>query len=35
MFDLYLKDPKPVIWGNAFSKKNGETNKKAMRRCGR
>ncbi len=33
MYRLYLEDPKPVIWGNSFSKKNGETNIDALRRC--
>jgi len=33
MYKLYLKDPKPVIWGNSFSKKNGETDMDALRRC--
>lgn len=33
MYRLYLKDPKPVIWGSSFSQKNGETNMDALRRC--
>ncbi len=32
MFNLYLYDPKPVIWGDAFSKKSGESNKRALQR---
>lgn len=33
MYKLYLKDPKPVIWGDSFSQKNGETNTNSLRRC--
>ena len=33
MYKLYLEDPKPVIWGNSFTKINGESNFEAMRRC--
>lgn len=33
MYKLYFKDPKPVIWGNYFSKKNGETEMDALKRC--
>lgn len=33
MFKLYIKDPKPVIWGNIFKKKKGETDKNALARC--
>ncbi len=32
MFEQYLKNPKPVIWGNIFSKKEGESNRKALQR---
>lgn len=33
MYDLYLKDPKPVIWGDLFQKKKGESGAKALARC--
>lgn len=33
MYKLYREDPKPVIWGNAFNKKGGETNFEALSRC--
>ena len=33
MYTNYISDPKPVIWGNAFSKKAEETNLEALKRC--
>lgn len=33
MYELYKKDPKPVIWGKSFSKKSTETNSEALARC--
>ena len=33
MFAQYLKDPKPVIWQNAFQAKPGESNRAALERC--
>ncbi|RJQ36559.1 hypothetical protein C4559_04815 [Candidatus Microgenomates bacterium] len=33
MHKLYLRDPKPVIWGNIFKKKANETNKQALTNC--
>lgn len=33
MFKLYIKDPKPVIWGNIFNKKKSETDKDALAKC--
>ncbi|MBI2621541.1 MAG: hypothetical protein HYW63_02735 [Candidatus Levybacteria bacterium] len=33
MYRLYLQDPKPVIWGNAFNKKINETDFEALERC--
>ena len=33
MFQQYITDPKPVIWGNSFSQKIGETPDNALRRC--
>lgn len=33
MFRLYIKDPKPVIWGDVFNKKRGESDIDALARC--
>ncbi len=33
MFQVYLTDPKPVIWGNVFKKKKNETDRQALARC--
>lgn len=33
MFQLYIKDPKPVIWGGVFTKKRGESDRDALARC--
>lgn len=33
MYKLYLEDPKPVIWGDSFSKEGGETDTQALARC--
>jgi len=33
MYKLYIRDPKPVIWGDAFQPKNGESNYVALSRC--
>ena len=33
MFKLYHEDPKPVIWGDRFKKREGELNSKALARC--
>ena len=33
MLQQYIGDPKPVVWGNNFIKKNNETNECALRRC--
>lgn len=33
MFNLYITDPKPVVWGNSFNKKSAETNLNALKRC--
>lgn len=33
MYRLYLADPKPVIWGNSFSREDGETDMQALGRC--
>ncbi len=33
MYDLYIKEPKPVIWGNVFNKRQGEANLAALDRC--
>lgn len=33
MFERYIQDPKPVIWGSLFTKKAGESNIDALSRC--
>lgn len=33
MYELYIKDPKPVIWGEIFKKRKGETDRQALVRC--
>lgn len=33
LLDLYIKEPKPVFWGNAFNRKEGEDNMQALVRC--
>ncbi len=33
MYELYLQDPKPVIWGSSFDKKTGETDLSTLARC--
>lgn len=33
MFEQYIQDPKPVIWGTVFQKKASETNEDALKRC--
>ncbi|MCH7759070.1 amino acid permease [Patescibacteria group bacterium] len=33
MFKQYLKDPKPVIWGDSFRKSKGESNQAALEKC--
>ena len=33
MFEKYVKKPKPVVFGNVFAPKKGETNKQALKRC--
>lgn len=33
MLQRYIKDPKPVIWGEAFSQRAGESHKDAIIRC--
>ncbi len=31
MFSQYLEDPKPVVWGGSFSKRDGESTEEALR----
>lgn len=31
--DIYISDPKPVIWGNKFKIKKGESNTQALAHC--
>ena len=33
LFQKYISNPKPVIWGDSFSRKNGETDLDALKRC--
>lgn len=33
LFERYISNPKPVIWGSSFSKKSGETDLDALKRC--
>lgn len=33
MYELYKKEPKPVIWGESFYQKNGESPVTALARC--
>jgi shikimate kinase len=33
MYENYIKNPKPVFWGDVFSKRKGETNLQALSRC--
>ena len=33
MFEQYIKKPKPVVFGDIFATKKGETNKRALKRC--
>ncbi|MBI4231746.1 hypothetical protein HY605_00820 [Candidatus Peregrinibacteria bacterium] len=32
MFESYIKNPKPVVWGNNFKKNAGETNQEALKK---
>ncbi len=33
MLEIYLRDPKPVLWGNIFEKRKNENNRSALTRC--
>ena len=33
MFQVFLEDPKPVVWQNSFRKEDGETEQTALERC--
>lgn len=33
MYEAYLTNPKPVIWGSSFNVLNGESHHEALRRC--
>lgn len=33
MFEIFLKDPKPIFWGKSFQKNNKESNLQALSRC--
>lgn len=33
MYDNYIKNPKPVIWGNSFKKINGQSSFEALSSC--
>jgi shikimate kinase len=32
MFEMYIAEPKPVIWGDVFTQKDGETTNQALAR---
>ncbi len=33
MCKLYFQNPKPVLWGDMYKKRNGESDEKALKRC--
>ena len=33
MYEAYIKNPKPVIWGNSYNQNEGETTLAALARC--
>jgi len=33
MFELYIKEPKPVVWGDIFKAEKGESDNEALARC--
>lgn len=33
MFELYIKEPKPVVWGHIYKSEAGESPKEALARC--
>lgn len=33
MYENYIKNPKPVIWGDSFKQKRGESNLETLSRC--
>ena len=33
MFQQYIKDPKPVVWGKVFQPEDKETNEETLKRC--
>jgi shikimate kinase len=33
MFERYIKNPKPVVFGNTFNTKKGETGRESLERC--
>ena len=33
LFERYMSNPKPVVWGGSFSKKAGESDMEALKRC--
>ena len=33
LFERYISNPKPVIWGESFSRNNGETELESLKRC--
>ncbi len=33
LFEMYVSNPKPVVWGSSFRKKSGETDLDALKRC--
>lgn len=33
MFEIFIKNPKPICWNNLFKKRKGESNEQALKRC--
>lgn len=33
LYDQYVQDPKPIIWGNAYQKRQDESDEEALLRC--
>ncbi len=33
LFEVYMRDPKPVVWGDSFARQDGESDHDALKRC--
>lgn len=33
LFEVYMRDPKPIVWGNSYIKNEGEGDYDALKRC--